>query len=314
MNDIIFFMLGLLGLWIGSEFIMRGSLGLSRRLGWSEGFVGLVILSLGTDLPEIVVSITGAMQKKQGIDTSGIVVGNVIGSNMSQMVLVFGLIGLFGGVMKISKKEGVPQGISLILATLMFLVVSNDGLITQKESYLMLLAYGFYFLFVSRLNSHSKPQKKKRKQLSLVKILGFMIIGLGVIFQASEWVISHGLNLAVDLGVNQLVIGAILVGIGTSLPELVVSMNALSKGARELSVGNLVGSNVVDILLALGLGGTITSWNVDRQVAMFDMPFLLLSMVIVVLFMLSRKKLDRKESILMLALYAVYVSLKLIGW
>lgn len=314
MHDIAFFMLGLVGLWLGSEFITRGSLGLSRRLGWSEGFVGLVILSLGTDLPEIVVSVTGALQKKQGIDTSGIVVGNVIGSNMSQMVLVFGLVGLFGGVMKISKREGWSQGISLILATVMLMVVGNDGLVSQKEGWLMLLAFVFYFLFVSQLNSHSKSKKKKKKQLSLVKILGFLIIGLGVIFQASEWVIGHGLELAIQLGVNQLVVGAILVGIGTSLPELVVSMNALAKGARELSVGNLVGSNVVDILLALGLGATISPWNVDRQVAMFDLPFLLLSMVIVVLFMLSRKKLDRKESVLMLALYAVYVSLKLIGW
>jgi cation:H+ antiporter len=313
MNEILFFMLGLLGLWIGSEFIMRGALGLSRNLGWSEGFIGMIILSLGTDLPEIVVSVTGAIEQNKGMDTSGIVVGNVIGSNLGQMVLTFGLVGLLGGVIKIPKKEGWSQGISLILATVLFLVVASDGLISQQDGWILLLSYGLYFLFVSRMNHKARPLKKAKKQ-NLIKLLAYLLIGLGIIFQASEWVISSGVELAIQFGINQLVVGSILVGIGTSLPELVVSMSALAKGAREMSLGNLVGSNIVDILLALGLGATISPWKVDRQVAMFDLPFLLFCMVIVVMFMLSRKKLERKESVLMLSLYAVYVSLKLIGW
>ena len=313
MNEILFFMLGLLGLWIGSEFIMRGALGLSRNLGWSEGFIGMIILSLGTDLPEIVVSVTGAIEQNKGMDTSGIVVGNVIGSNLGQMVLTFGLVGLLGGVIKIPKKEGWSQGISLILATVLFLVVASDGLISQQDGWILLLSYGLYFLFVSRMNHKARPLKKAKKQ-NLIKLLAYLLIGLGLLFQASEWVISSGVELAIQFGINQLVVGSILVGIGTSLPELVVSMSALAKGAREMSLGNLVGSNIVDILLALGLGATISPWKVDRQVAMFDLPFLLFCMVIVVMFMLSRKKLERKESVLMLSLYAVYVSLKLIGW
>ena len=144
--------------------------------------------------------------------------------------------------------------------------------------------------------------------------MALLITGLIIIFQSSTWVITTGVDLAIQFGINQIVIGAILVGIGTSLPELVVSMNALSKGAKNLAISNLVGSNVVDILLALGLGATISSWKVDRHVALFDLPFLLFTMVIVVLFMLSRRKLERKESLLMIALYVVYVSLKLIGW
>ncbi|MBT4005334.1 MAG: sodium:calcium antiporter [Candidatus Pacebacteria bacterium] len=313
MNEIIFFVLGLIGLWIGSEFITRGSLGLSRKFGLSESFIGMVILSLGTDLPEIVVSVTGAIEKNHGIDTSGIVVGNVIGSNLGQMVLTLGLVGFVGGTIKISKKEGWYQGISLILSTLLFLVLATDGLISKQDGWILLLGYLVYFLFISK-SSKTMGKKTKKKKHNFGKLLALLITGLIIIFQSSTWVITTGVDLAIQFGINQIVIGAILVGIGTSLPELVVSMNALSKGAKNLAISNLVGSNVVDILLALGLGATISSWKVDRHVALFDLPFLLFTMVIVVLFMLSRRKLERKESLLMIALYVVYVSLKLIGW
>ena len=140
------------------------------------------------------------------------------------------------------------------------------------------------------------------------------MFGLIIIAQSSEWVITSGIGLAIQLGINQVVIGAILVGIGTSLPELVVSINAFVKGAKELSVGNLLGSNVVNVLLALGGGAVISEWEIDRRVATFDLPFLLFSMVVVILFMLSRKKFERKESFLMVCLFVVYVSLKLMGW
>ena len=313
MNEMIFFVLGLIGLWIGSEFITRGSLGLSRKFGLSESFIGMVILSLGTDLPEIVVSVTGAIEKNHGIDTSGIVVGNVIGSNLGQMVLTLGLVGFVGGTIKISKKEGWYQGISLILSTLLFLVLATDGLISKQDGWILLLGYLVYFLFISK-SSKTMGKKTKKKKHNFGKLLALLITGLIIIFQSSTWVITTGVDLAIQFGINQIVIGAILVGIGTSLPELVVSMNALSKGAKNLAISNLVGSNVVDILLALGLGATISSWKVDRHVALFDLPFLLFTMVIVVLFMLSRRKLERKESLLMIALYVVYVSLKLIGW
>ena len=313
MNEIIFFVLGLIGLWIGSEFITRGSLGLSRKFGLSESFIGMVILSLGTDLPEIVVSVTGAIEKNHGIDTSGIVVGNVIGSNLGQMVLTLGLVGFVGGTIKISKKEGWYQGISLILSTLLFLVLATDGLISKQDGWILLLGYLVYFLFISK-SSKTMGKKTKKKKHNFGKLLALLITGLIIIFQSSTWVITTGVDLAIQFGINQIVIGAILLGIGTSLPELVVSMNALSKGAKNLAISNLVGSNVVDILLALGLGATISSWKVDRHVALFDLPFLLFTMVIVVLFMLSRRKLERKESLLMIALYVVYVSLKLIGW
>jgi cation:H+ antiporter len=105
-TQILIFFAGLVGLWLGAEFIIRGSLGLAKRFGLSEGFIGLVILSLGTGLPEIMVSVTAAREQLlTGADASGIVIGNVIGSTMSQMVFVLGAVGMFGGIITIKKKE-----------------------------------------------------------------------------------------------------------------------------------------------------------------------------------------------------------------
>jgi len=314
MNEILFFMLGLVGLWLGAELITKGALGISRKFGLSESFIGLIVLSLGTSLPEIVVTIAGAIEKNAGMDTSGIVIGNIIGSSMGNMALILGLTGLLGGAIKISKKEAWFQGASLVLATLLFWLVSQDGLITKQEGYVLIITYVFYFLFTKSTNQNTATLPKPKKKHGFKKLLIQLIGGMVLIAQASEWVISSGIEIAVQLGISQVVIGAILVGIGTSLPELVVSVNAFFKGARELSVGNLLGSNIVNTLLALGVGASISGWEVDRKTAVFDIPFLLFCMIIVVLFMLSRKKFERKESLLMISLFVIYVSLKLIGW
>ncbi|OIP74500.1 MAG: hypothetical protein AUK08_00035 [Candidatus Pacebacteria bacterium CG2_30_36_39] len=306
-------MLGLIGLLAGAELITRASLGLSHRFRLSEGFIGLVVLSLGTSLPEIVVTIAGALEKRAGIDTSGIIIGNIIGSSMGNMALILGITGLLGGTIAVYKREIWIQGISLVSSTLAFLVFAQDGRITRQEGLILMAGYVLYFIFAQKLNkSVSATKAKKRKGLG--KLLFQLMFGLIIIAQSSEWVITSGIGLAIQLGINQVVIGAILVGIGTSLPELVVSINAFVKGAKELSVGNLLGSNVVNVLLALGGGAVISEWEIDRRVATFDLPFLLFSMVVVILFMLSRKKFERKESFLMVCLFVVYVSLKLMGW
>lgn len=314
MLEILIFFAGLVGLWIGAEFIIHGSLGLARRFGLSESFIGLVILSLGTDLPEIMVSISGAREQLiHGTDVSGIVVGNIIGSNMSQMIFVLAAVGLLGGTIKINRKAAWFQGLALVSATLLFFVLAADGLIDRADGLMFLMAYVIYFVAISRNQPRTKP-KKKTKQHSPWKLVGMLMIGIVLLGEASSRVITSGIDIATNLGVSQVIVGAVLVGIGTSLPELVVSIKASFKGATGLSIGNLVGSNIVDILLALGGSAVISSWKIDRHVAQFDLPFLLFSMVVATLFMVTRDKLERSESFLLISLYVVYVALKLMGW
>lgn len=314
MLSIVFFMLGLIGLWVGAELITKSALGISRKFNLSESFIGLIVISIGTSLPEIMVTLAGALQKSPEINTTGIVMGNIIGSNLGNMAFILGLTGLLGGSIRLAQTEVRSQGLALIFSTLMFLAFASDGRINKYEGLVLISAYIFYFFFTKSTSAVTKTVAKTKKKHGLGKLLIHLIIGLIVIAQSSNWVINSAIELAVQLGINQLIIGVILVGIGTSLPELVVSVTAFLRGAKELSVGNLLGSNIVNTLLALGLGATISEWEIDRRMATFDLPYLLFVMIISVLFMFSRKKLERKESLLMIALYTVYISLKLIGW
>ena len=313
MEQIIIFFIGLIGLWLGAELVINGALGLARRFGLSESFIGLIILALGTDLPEIMVSVSGAMEQLKGVNASGIIVGNVIGSNMSNMVFVLGSVGLLGGSMAIHKREMWRESLAVVAATLLFLALSADGVLSQYDGWIFLMTYLFYFIIVSRSQPRLSTKRKYRKR-AWWKLASILLVGIIVLGEASSRVISSGIEIAATLGVSQLVVGAILVGVGTSLPELVVSTKAVLRGANDLSVANLVGSNIINILLALGIAAVISGLTIERHVAQFDLPFLLFTMIIVSLFTLSRGKLERRESLLLLSLYAVYVALKLLGW
>ncbi|HCR81411.1 MAG: CaCA family Na(+)/Ca(+) antiporter [Candidatus Pacebacteria bacterium GW2011_GWB1_47_8] len=310
-DQLAIFSLSLLGLWLGADFITKGALGLARLFGLSESFIGMTLLALGTSFPEIMVALAAAREQAAGTPTSGIVIGNVIGANMSLMALVLGAVGLMG-VITISRQKMRVQGTALVVSTGLFLLFAGDGVINRTEGIVFLVMYVLYlfFLNMSKRNGLKPPGKKQ----PLAKLLFLLGIGVMVIGEASHYVIESGVNIAAGLGVDQLVVGALLLGVGTTLPELTIAIRASLKGSNQLSLGNLVGSNVVDILLVLGLGALITDWQIEARVVQFDLPFLLLSMMVASLFMMSRGKLVRREAALLLSLYAVYVALKLMGW
>jgi cation:H+ antiporter len=318
----VLFIIGLLGLWAGADVVTKGSLGIARRLGLSETFIGMTILALGTDLPEVIVSVTGAIEQKAGIETSGLVIGNIIGSTMGQIALVLGIAGVLK-VLEINKQEIFTNGSIMIASALAFLLLAQDGFLSPTDGLFLLTGFILYLAILGSnerkmsklVKKHKKKQKiLKRDQHPMWYFLTELIVGLVVIATTSHLVITEGLVIAEMLNVSQVLVGIIMIGVGTSLPELVVSINAILKGSSGLSVGNLIGSNIVDILLALGLSATIGGWKVPHSITTFDLPFLMVTSVIIILFLLTQKKLERKESFLILALYGGYIMLKLQGF
>ncbi len=315
-NTLSIFFAGLIGLWLGSELLVRAAMKVSKSIGLSETFIGLTLLALGTDFPEIMVSLTGAIEKTQGVQTDPIIIGNIIGSNMGQIALVLGISGLLR-VYKIEKKQVLHNGLMLVISTFLMIMVSIDGRISRTDGLIFIIFYLAYFFTLKRTSKTSKIKKKLRKKNGknfIIFALVQLAVGLFVISEASEVVIEKGLLLAEILGMSKLLVGVILIGIGTSLPEMVVSLTAIIRGSNGLSVGNLIGSNIVDILIALGGGALISGWVVEPAVVQFDMAYLLLTSIVVVLFLITREVLERKESFLILGLYAVYLSLKIFGW
>jgi cation:H+ antiporter len=307
--------LGLAGLWIGSELVVKGATIIAKRMGLSETFIGLTILSFGTNFPEIMVTLTGAVQTLQGIDTTDLVVGNIIGSSMSQISLVLGLAGLLR-IFKIKRKEIISNGLMLIASTLLLFFLAIDGTISLSDGLVMVLFYVAYFFSLRKTTGISKIKGHIRRFLhpqSVTPVLQ-LLIGFLIIVKSSDLVLDHGVILAEINGVNQMIIGIFLIGLGTSLPEFVVSVSAAIKGSGDLSIGNLIGSNIVGVLVALGGSAFISNWSIQRSMATFDIPYLLFTSVVVVLFLLTKQKLERKESLLILSLYAVYAALKMMGF
>ncbi len=314
LNHLLFFAAGLIGLWIGSDLITHAAAAIAKRMGLSETFIGLTVLAIGTDFPEIMVAMTGAVDQLQGADTAGLVVGNVIGSNMGQISLVLGLAGLLK-VFKMRKKEVMKNGLMLIVSTFLLLALSLDGMISRLDGLILVSLYLLYFFSIQRTTKISmiKGKVKRFKSQSIVTTLK-LIGGSAIIFVASDLVVHHGVEIADVLEISPTIVGAIMIGLGTSLPELAVSVSAVIKGSNGLSIGNLIGSNLIDIAIALGGSAMIGGWRVDRSVATFDMSYLLFTSVVVVLFLLTKETLEKKESILILSLYGVYLSLKLLGF
>jgi cation:H+ antiporter len=131
---------------------------------------------------------------------------------------------------------------------------------------------------------------------------------------ASQLVLDNGIIIAQNLGVNEMLVGILLVGLGSSLPELLVSISAMLKGSTALSLNNLIGSNILNVFLALGISSSISTWEVSRQVVQFDIPYLLFTSIIAVLFLFSKNKFQRNESLLMIALYLIFIVLKISGF
>jgi cation:H+ antiporter len=326
MLNFLIFAAALIALWIGAEILTKAAIKIARSLSLSEGFVGLTILAIGTDFPEIIVAVTGAIQKLQGQETSEIIIGNVIGSCMSQIALVLGVAGLLR-VIRLKRKNILFDCLMLVGSSMIVYLTASDGLISRQDGLLFILFYLIYLIFLNRRNlndqlekekkskskAKSKKNPSKRKKIK-PKYFIQLIIGLAIIAKSSELVLDKGVHLASELGISEMMVGIILIGLGTSLPELVVSINAALKGAMAMSVSNLIGSNIVDLLLALGGSAIIAGWEVNRNIVQFDIPYLIFTTVIVVLFLLTKGKLERNESLLMMALYSIYIALKVMGF
>jgi len=319
------FIVSLLGLWAGADVVIRGSLGIARKIGLSETFVGMTILALGTNLPEIIISITGAIEQSRGATTTGLVIGNIMGSNIGNISLILGLAGVLK-IININKREIITNGSAMIASFLAFYLFAQDGIISRTDGLFLLLGFIFYMLLLSsnerksfkilRLSKKNKRNRalKKSGGKSIWWFLSQLTLGLVIISIASYYVLQEGLLVAQLLNINPILVGIIMIGIGSSLPELVVSISAILRGSTGLSVGNLIGSNVINIFLALGVSSLITEWRIPRVILSFDLPFLMVTSIIIILFLLSRKKLERKESFLILALYYGYIMLKLQGF
>jgi len=330
--SVLFLILGFFGLYFGAKLVIIGLENIAGRFHISHLMVGLTILSIGTSLPEIAVSIMGGLDKIMGIDPNidGIVIGNKVGSFLIQISLIIGILAVSHPIF-VSKWELRREGPMLFISILVFLFFSLDGILTQFEALLMIIIYFIYLSLVIwserrltkiKLGSNYiekerldivgfEPIESPHKTSSIFKDICIFLIGLFILVFAAEITLLSSHDLSKEFHIPENVVGILIVGFGTSLPELVADLTAIRRESYGIAVGDILGSNICDILLATGSGAIIINFNVPRIILFFDIPVLFLALSIALYFLWSQKTLKRWEGILLISFYCVYTILKL---
>lgn len=308
--DFLLIIVGLAGLWYGTELAIHGALSLSRTLGLSEFVVGVAVLSIGSDLPELTIAVDAGIRILAGDEVSDIVVGSAIGSSMGQIGLVLGIVGLIGYLTLpkfiIFQHGGVMLGSIVILA-----LTGLDGIVTRTEGVVLLTVYSIYFVLLLTDKRNYEPVDEEQKQYSLSGAWMAVVAGLVFVIVGAELTVRSVTEIAIMLDVDDLIIAIVIVGVGTSLPELSISIGAIMKKRHSMSVGNLVGSNIFDTLVPVGAAAAISGLVFDRSMLRFDLPFLFVLSFVVLFFFVHKKGLQKSEALTVLAMYAVYVLLRL---
>jgi cation:H+ antiporter len=307
--DFVLLIAGIAGLWLGTELTIGGALAIARRHQWSEFFVGLVILSIGSDLPELAIAVDAGLKGLMGQDASGVVVGSSIGSVVAQMGFVLGL-GAAISYLTLPKSFVVKHGSVLLGATILLFLVALDGNVSRTEGLILITTYFIYVMAL--MNGSTAPEEDP---ISLahggVRSWVLLLAGLALVIYSSELTVDSVVRLAYTFEISEALISVLFIGLGTNLPELSISISAIMKKKTHMSVGNIIGSNILDTLLPIGITALIAGMTFERQLLYFDLPFIFVMTAVVLAFFYVKKGVTRPEGVVILGFYATYVAVKL---
>ena len=296
---------GLLLLIIGSEAVVRGGVGLSRAFGLSPLLIGLLVVSTGTSTPELVISLQGTLH-----DVPGIAIGNVVGSNIVNIMLILGLAAVLRPI-PTSPRIVVRDGGTLIAASLALVVLASIGIIGKHSGWLLLAGFAAYVVvcFITDRRRSSPPAGAERNTRGPTPAMSIimLIFGLACLFFGGDYVVQGGVTVAHLYNVPPAVIGLTMVAIGTSLPELATTIAASIRGQTSLAIGNLIGSNIFNLLLVLGVTASVHPVRVSDTVASADIFVMVGAAVVLPLMLATRWRLTRAQGVFLVMSYVAYL-------
>jgi cation:H+ antiporter len=313
MIDFLLLLCGLAGLWLGSETLIRGAMSLADRYRLSDALFGMLVLAIGTDLPELFVAFDASVRSLAGGDLSSIVIGSAIGSTIGQFALVFGVAG-FLGFPPMQRKFLPRNTIFLVGGAIAVFIFALDGTITRIEGLVLCLYYGAYLWVLVFRRTEMSGGGDNSSGVDVWKAWVLLVVGFCLLLLAAELTVKSATSFAEAAGLSDIAVSAIIIGMGSSLPELSVSFVALLRKRSGLSVGNLVGSNVLDTLLVPGLAAMISPLSVPVDVLWVDLPVLLVTTILVLGFLyVSKRGIRTIEAIILVSIYFAYAATRLIG-
>lgn len=297
--------LGLLILLAGGKYLVDGASALAARFGLSAGLIGLTVVAFGTSAPELLVSINAALK-----GNSDIAIGNVVGSNIANITLVLGIsailypISIYRSVLKLDY-------LATLVSSFLFYLLALNGIISRLEGgilFILMLALNFYFFKkLSGKEMEDSEDEKLLKKQPLWKAVGLLVIGVVGLYYGSDLFVDNAVEISEIFGVSERVIGITVIAIGTSLPELVTSVIAAIKKETDIAIGNILGSNIMNILSIIGITAMIQPITVSE--AFLNQDFLWMLGFTVLLFPILRTKLriSRWEGLILFLVYGVYI-------
>lgn len=306
MVTILLIVLGFVLLIKGADVLVEGSSSIAKRLKISEMVIGLTIVSVGTSMPELVVNITSSLGGH-----SDIAIGNIIGSNITNLLLILGLAATIKPI-KVEKETQKVEIPICIISTFIFLIVCNINNTIMRYEGLILICLFVAFIIYTIHTAKKNPiefDEEKLKNTSIIKELLFIVLGIAMLRIGGEFTVDNALLIANKLNWSEKIIGVTIIAIGTCLPELVTTVTASLKGKSNIAVGNIVGSNIFNLLLIIGTSAIISPIRYNT-IYNFDMLVLILASVMLLFFVELKPKdiVTRKNGIAYLILYAIYIA------
>ena len=306
MINLILLLIGLGLVVLGADWLVNGASSIARRAGISEFVIGLTIVGFGTSCPELVVSLTGAIE-----GNSDISVGNVVGSNIFNALFILGLTALVLPVGMTDKNRRIDIPITLVV-TILLVVLGITGsmsgpVISRWEGVVMLLVFSVYLFYCFKSDSKDELSETQQAILSFPKAIALTLTGLAGLIFGGDLFVDSATALARQIGVSDKFIAVTILAGGTSLPELATSLTAAIRGKEQLALGNILGSNVFNAMLILGLSSIITPLSF-ASMTIVDIAALILSSVLLLIWAYTgrRNRIDRWEGTAMLLCYVAY--------
>ncbi len=286
-----------------SEFVIEHSLVLAHFLRVSELAIGFILLSVATSLPELVVSSIASLQ-----GVGGIAVGNVFGSNIVDLTLVLGAALFFGNIKLDNRKINTFELLAALAATsILPLALLSDELKPRAGLFLLFFFIAFaYLVLKQRITLEPRAERISGKRAVTSAFL--FVLGIAVVLLSADYAVRAGVDLANAFGVSKAFIGASLIALGTSLPELAVSVAAVRKGAGGLALGNALGSAVVNLTLVLGVAALLNPLSANANAFLDLILFSLIVNGVLWLLLRFRKRWGKRERIILLLLYALFIA------
>lgn len=304
--------IGFVFLIVGADLLVDGSRNIARKFHIPEIIIGLTVVSIGTSMPELFVSITSALENH-----SDMAIGNVIGSNITNMLLILGLAAMIKPVFFQKETRLIELPLCLFL-TILFAVLANIGAdITRVDAMILLVLFLGFIIYTIYMGKKGEEFDKddeihevavKNKESSVFKSIFFVIAGIIGLKIGGDLVVNNSILVANNFGVSEKIISLTIIAIGTSLPELVTSVTAAIKGDSDIAIGNIVGSSIFNLLLIIGISALIKpiEYNLDYNL---DLVFLVIATIVLAVFPLipPKNQMTRRNGAIYFIMYLFYM-------